>query len=68
MYPENSGPSQSGAHLSGMNLELPVDLHLQIRKIRDIEVWRSDLLPLIYNNGTKSPASLLMHTELSFNN
>ena len=30
-----------------MNVNLPSDLHLQVRKIRNIEVWWSDLLPLI---------------------
>src|SRR5882762_7058236 len=30
-----------------MNVNLPPDLHLEVRRIRNIEVWRSDLLPLI---------------------
>ena len=30
-----------------MNVNLPSDLHLQVRKIQNIEVWWSDLLPLI---------------------
>jgi len=30
-----------------MNVDLPPDLHLQVRKIQNIEVWWSDLLPLI---------------------
>ena len=30
-----------------MNIALPPDLLLEIRKIRNIEVWRSDLSPLI---------------------
>jgi hypothetical protein len=30
-----------------MSIYLPPDLHLQVRKIRNIEVFRSDLLPLI---------------------
>ena len=30
-----------------MNVNLPLDLHLQVHKIRNIEVWRSDLLLLI---------------------
>jgi hypothetical protein len=29
---------------------VPPDLHLQVRKIRNIEIWRSDLLPLIVGN------------------
>ena len=29
-----------------MNIELPPDLHLEVRKIQNIEIW-SDLLPLI---------------------
>jgi hypothetical protein len=30
-----------------MEIEIPDNLHLQIRKIRNIEVWRSDLIPLM---------------------
>lgn len=30
-----------------MDVDLPADLHLQVRKIRNIEIWRSDLLPFI---------------------
>ena len=30
-----------------MNVNLLPDLHLEVRRIRNIEVWRSDLLPLI---------------------
>ena len=30
-----------------MDADLPPDLDLQVRKIRNIEVWKSDLLPLI---------------------
>jgi hypothetical protein len=30
-----------------MSIDLPPDLHLQVRKIRNIEVFRSNLLPLI---------------------
>jgi hypothetical protein len=30
-----------------MNINIPLNLHLQVRKIRNIEVWKSDLLPLI---------------------
>ena len=32
------------------DLNLPSDIHLQIRKIRNIEVGKSDLLPLILGN------------------
>ena len=35
------------SELSWPTIALPPDLHLEIRKIRNIEVWRSDLLPLI---------------------
>ena len=42
-----------------MAVDLPQDLHLQIRKIRNIEVWRSDLLPLI--DGNKKLLSTLIN-------
>jgi hypothetical protein len=32
---------------SMVNMNIPLNLHLQVRKIRDIEVRKSDLLPLI---------------------
>ena len=32
---------------STMNINIPLNLHLQVRKIRNIKVWKSDLLPLI---------------------
>jgi hypothetical protein len=38
-----------------MNVEIPPDLHFQDRKIQNIEVWRSDLLPLIIG-GQKIPS------------
>ena len=38
-----------------MNVEIPPDLHLQVHKIWNIEVWRSDLLPLIIG-GQKIPS------------
>lgn len=39
-----------------MDLDVPLDLHLQVRKIRNIEVWKSDLLPLIVG-GKKIPST-----------
>lgn len=33
-----------------MDVDIPINLHLEIRKIRNIEIWRSDLLPLIEGN------------------
>jgi hypothetical protein len=30
-----------------MEINVPPDLHLQVRQIRNIQLWRSDLLPLI---------------------
>jgi hypothetical protein len=41
-----------------MGINLPQDLHLQIRKIQNIEVWRSDLLPFIDGNQ-KLPSTLI---------
>ena len=35
---------------------IPPDLHLQVWKIRNIEVWKSDLLPLIVG-GEKIPGT-----------
>lgn len=32
------------------SINIPPDLHLQERKIRNIELFKSDLLPLIYEN------------------
>ena len=29
-----------------MDIKIPDNLHLQVRKIQNIEVWRSDLIPL----------------------
>ena len=39
-----------------MDIIIPPDLHLQVRKIRNIEVWKSDLLPLIVG-GEKIPST-----------
>jgi hypothetical protein len=39
-----------------MDCNIPLNLHLQIRKIRNIEVWKSDLLPLIIG-GQKLPST-----------
>lgn len=39
-----------------MNSNIPLDLHLQVRKIRNIEVWKSDLLSLI-NGREKLPST-----------
>ena len=39
-----------------MDIIVPPDLHLQVRKIRNIEVWKSDLLPLIVG-GEKIPST-----------
>ena len=39
-----------------MDVDIPPDLHLQVRKIRNIEVWKSDLLPLIIG-GRKIPST-----------
>ena len=30
-----------------MKVDIPPDLHLQVRQIRNIQLWKSDLLPLI---------------------
>ena len=30
-----------------MDIKIPDNLHLQVRKIRNIEVWKSDLIPLM---------------------
>lgn len=35
-----------------MDIKIPDNLHLQVRKIRNIEVWRSDLIPLM-KDGVK---------------
>jgi hypothetical protein len=44
--------------MDGRNMDsnLPLDLHLQVRKIQNIEVWKSDLLPLI-NGQQKIPST-----------
>jgi hypothetical protein len=34
-----------------MEIDIPDSLHLQVCKIRDIEVWKSDLLPLMMHDG-----------------
>jgi hypothetical protein len=34
-------------HNINMEVNIPEDLHLQVRKIRNIEVWSSDLTSLI---------------------
>jgi hypothetical protein len=39
-----------------MDSNIPPDLHLQVRKIRNIEVWKCDLLPLI-NGQQKIPST-----------
>ena len=30
-----------------MKVDIPPDLHLQVHQIRNIQLWKSDLLPLI---------------------
>src|ERR1700691_1524706 len=44
--------------LNGINMDIivPPDLYLQVRKIRNIEVWKSNLLPLIVG-GEKIPST-----------
>ena len=39
-----------------MDSNIPPDLHLQVRKIRNIEVWKCNLLPLI-NGQQKIPGT-----------
>jgi hypothetical protein len=41
-----------------MEIDIPDNLHLQVRKIRNIEVWRSDLLPLMMER-TKIPSTAI---------
>lgn len=41
-----------------MSVQLLKNLAREVRQIRDIEIWHSDLLPLI-NTGTKIPSSAL---------
>lgn len=41
-----------------MDIKLPEDLHLQVCKIRNIEVWHSDILPL-HESGVKIPSTAL---------
>jgi hypothetical protein len=45
LYSPSSNPTQQQS--LNMEIKIPDNLHLQIRKIRNIEVWRSDLIPLM---------------------